>query len=89
MWGVEVSNEFMKYISRWIFNKSDNIDQILVYTAIQENIDKKCEKKNDIFIELPSSIEELELRLSSKGRYNIRREKKLQSQYLGIVDYMK
>lgn len=75
MWGVEVSNEFMKYISRWIFNKFANIDQILVYRAIQENIDKKCEKKNDIFIELPSSIEELELRLSSKGRYNIRREK--------------
>lgn len=75
LWLNSVCKEAVEAAVEYIFNNRRNISQISYeYSYIEIGLSYQ---KNHFKIDLPETEEELQNRLSSKGRYNIKREKKI------------
>ncbi len=90
MYLMVLSNIALDRISKFLFN-SLNISRITFENTfvagggqlVQYNHKYRITEHNHLRIELPETIEELDLRLSSKGRYNIKREKRMIEEAFG------
>lgn len=82
-WLSDISPDAAFAVSSHVFASDKKIFKVRIENAYRSF--GISEKKNHFRIELPSSESELESRLSSKGRYNIRREKRLLEQAFGEV----
>lgn len=78
---MDITLEEAKAVNKFIFKKYKNIDEIN-----WKNIPIKCGVWKNTFqkvIDLPTDCEELKKRLTSKNRYNLRREQRLIKEQLG------
>ena len=76
IWLMPINEDLLKHILREIFRAYKEISVISFENGYSPAFGKNIQK-NHFRIELPGSVEELDKRLSKKGRYNIRREKRL------------
>ena len=76
IWLMPIAAEALKHIIKAVFKSDRAIKNIVFENGFAPAVGKVT-KKNHLRIELPDSAEELEKRLSKKGRYNIRRERRL------------
>ncbi len=88
-WLTSFKGETLECIADWIFSNYKAVMCIEVARCCLEGKISKnhcsVQKDNDWHIELPDSSEELDKRLSQKGRYNLRREKRLlESSFEGV-----
>lgn len=75
VWLVDIPVEVIEKIAEFIFNTHKNIRTIRYeYGYCKIGV---ATQKNHFRIELPDTEQELKSRLSSKGRYNIKREKRI------------
>lgn len=83
-WGMTISYKIIEEISKYIFSKYENIYSCIIRRAVvPDYIGKQKCIKNDIYINLPDDENELDARLSTKGRYNIKREKRIATDKFG------
>lgn len=83
IWLVPITELEMKKLIKFIFNTNSKV-KIIRYNNGYIPLGKAT-KKNHFKIYLPETEKELEQRLSSKGRYNIRREERLLNE-VGLVE---
>lgn len=81
LWLVEMSTEVFERICSFLFSEYKFVKKILFRNLICPV--KLATQHNHFNINLPNSTEELDKRLSSKGRYNIKREKRILTQDFG------
>lgn len=67
----------------FVFRTCRSIDKITVLRALADDGFPIKSIKNDFHIVLPNSSDELDKRLSKKGRYNIKREKRIVADTFG------
>jgi len=83
-----ISSEVIRVMEEYLFANYENLKKIKIYNSI---VAVGCSRAHNYFvIDLPETDMELKMRLSSKGRYNIRREKKIiEREFNGyhVVDY--
>lgn len=84
VWGMVIPVKILHTIVKYIFKNYSSVYYCEIRRAIipDYNGNTKC-IKNDIYVPLPKTEEELDATLSSKGRYNIRREKRIVSDKFG------
>ena len=82
VWMMKVSGSDFEEISRFIFNKYKNIEFLSFYNAVS---DKTFIAKRHYSIILPESYDSIEMRISAKSRYNMRRMKKMAEKEYGKV----
>lgn len=82
IWMMKVTGEEFDEISKFIFTRYKEIEYLSFYFAISDRVYKKG---NHFHVVLPDSYEELQMRISSKSRYNLRRMKKLAKAEYGSV----
>ena len=89
IWLLPITTADLKLMAELVFSNFPQIKRIQYENSLA-HFDSYREK-NHFQIELPASKEELEARLSSKGRYNIRREYRLLAELgdLRIENYSK
>ena len=75
LWMSNVPAVYVKELAHYIFSTHKEIQQIKFEKCLEKL--GTCDKFNHLRIELPSSIEEFNQRLTHKFKYNMRREKKL------------
>lgn len=78
IWLMHLDSDALKRISTYVFRHYKSVR----YVFAENSYDKfgSYKETNHFRIELPNSVEELDSRLSSKGRYNIKREKRILAQ---------
>lgn len=74
IWMMKVTGEEFDEISQFIFTRYKEIEYLSFYYAISDRV---YIKGSHFHVVLPESYDELEMRISSKGRYNMRRMKKM------------
>ncbi len=80
-WGMVLSDHEIEQLAAFIF-KHFHVEDVLVRCAVPKGRTKYA-KRNDYVIVLPKTKDELDKRLSSKGRYNIRRTKRIIEETFG------
>lgn len=80
-WLTKIEFGVFKDVSRFILRKKKGINAVHIERALIS--DGRIKKHNDFHIDLPETPEELDARLSSKGRYNLRREKRIATDRFG------
>lgn len=78
IWLMPMKSEVLHRIARGVFHAFPYVKSIVIENATCDFRGRSFQN-NHFRIELPKTVEELDQRLSSKGRYNIRREKRLLS----------
>lgn len=73
IWMMKVTGKEFDEISKFIFTRYKEIEYISFYYAISDRV---FTKGSHFHVVLPKSYEELEMRISSKSRYNMRRMRK-------------
>lgn len=81
LWLNPISEELVNELIKFLF-KNDRELNLIKYKNYYFSVGK-AEERNHFRIKLPSTVEELDSRLSSKGRYNIRREKRILEKTFG------
>lgn len=81
IWLMRLDSDVMKRISEYVFHHYKSVRYIFAENTY--NKFGSYEEVNHFRIEFPGSDEELDGRLSSKGRYNIKREKRILAQDFG------
>lgn len=81
LWLNPISEELVNELIKFLF-KNDRELNLIKYKNYYFSVGK-AEERNHFRIKLPSTVEELDSRLSSKGRYNIRREKRILEETFG------
>jgi len=82
LWLVFLNRRILARIIKKIFITFPSINKIIIDNALAPAFAQYI-SRNHFHIELPETEAELEQRLSSKGRYNIRREKRILREKLG------
>lgn len=75
LWLAHIPQEIIEEVCGFIFANDSGIQTITYQNSLIEYKDAKM--GNHFSIQFPDSIEDLKARLSSKGRYNIQREKRI------------
>ena len=86
IWGTRITKEEINSISNYIFTKYPRIN---VVSSRRAKIAEYPEfaRVNDFHIDFPDSNEKSDERISSKGRYNLRRSKKIAENNYGKVSF--
>lgn len=87
LWLVPLPNAILKQIFSDIFLQLRVVKQIRYQHSYSE-LGEQVQKGNHFKIVLPQTIKELQLRLSSKHRYNLRREKNIIENEIGRVEFI-
>ena len=88
VWGMQLAYQEIKDVIDYVMGKFREIDRITVMRVCADKSYPDKYIKNDFQIILPDSIEELDLRLSKKGRYNIKREKRIVENNFGGCQFV-
>lgn len=81
-WMMTITENDFSDISQYIFNRYKRIEYVSFYNVIS---DKVFSQKRHYSISLPTTYESLEMRLSSKSRYNMKRMRKMAEREFGTV----
>lgn len=82
VWMMRVTGEDFDEISKYIFTRYKEIEYLSFYYAISDRV---YIRENHFHVVLPESYKELEMRISAKSRYNMRRMKNLAMAEYGSV----
>ena len=82
IWLMPMETKVLRRIAKGVFNEFPEVKSIVIENATCD-FKGRSFQNNHFRIELPKTVEELDQRLSAKGRYNIRREKRLLSEKKG------
>ncbi|WP_197018700.1 GNAT family N-acetyltransferase [Selenomonas sp. ND2010] len=87
VWGMKLSYSDVKFLIDYVLKNYAGIDKVEVMRVCADETYPSKYFKNDFHIDLPNKIEDLERRLSKKGRYNIRREKRIVMDDFGTYSF--
>lgn len=76
-WMSGIGREFLLQAVRYVFKNNKKVKKLEYQNLLYDTIVDHGWKHNDFYLPLPKTVEELKERLSSKGRYNIKREKRI------------
>lgn len=83
---LELSMAEIHAIEKYVFKLYPTVRKISTYHALIN--EEKVKKHNDFHINLPNTEEELDRRISKKGRYNIKRELRLINEHIGNAEFV-
>lgn len=85
LWLSDIPAEAVEFVARYIFREHSNVSRVTYdFCMNKPAFGGKC---NHFRIELPDSIEELNGRISSKFRYNLKRERKMLEKAAGTLSF--
>ncbi len=84
-WMMTITENDFFEVSQYVFKRYKWIEYVSFYNVIS---DKVFSRKKHFSISLPNTSEGLEMRLSSKSRYNMKRMRKMAEREFGIVSFV-
>ena len=87
VWGMKLSYSDIKFLIDFVLKNYVSVDKVEVMRVCADETYPSKYLKNDFHIDLPNSIDDLEHRLSKKGRYNIKREKRILENDFGTYSF--
>ena len=85
LWLSNIPSEAIDFIAAYLFRTHDNICCVKFELCMNKSVLGR--KENHFRIELPDSVEELNGRISSKFRYNLKRERKMLEKVVGSLSF--
>jgi len=76
-WMNPIGREMLIAAIEFIFKQFKGIKRVAYQNVLYDTLLDHGWKHNDFYLPLPETIDELKQRLSSKGRYNLRRERRI------------
>ena len=89
VWRMQLSYQDVLRLVNFVFKKFQSIDKVSVMRVSADDGTYPTQYlSNDFVIELPDHCEEIDFRLSKKGRYNIKRERRIAETDFGSCHFI-